>query len=47
MDRFNAALTTKTFKVEAYVDDVKLAITSLTEFKLVDIGSAIFEAASC
>ena len=32
--------------MEAYVDDVKPAITSLAEFELVDKGSAIFEAAS-
>ena len=46
MDMFNAPTTTETFKVEAYVDDVKPAITSLAEFELVDKGSAIFEAAS-
>ena len=46
MDMFNAPTTTETFKVEAYVDDVKPAITSLAEFELVDRGSAIFEAAS-
>ena len=43
MDMFNAPTTSETFKVEAYVDDVKPAITSLAEFKLVDKGSAIFE----
>ena len=37
---------TETFKVEAYVDDVKPGITSLAEFEFVDRGSAIFEAAS-
>ena len=46
MDMFNAPSTTETFKVEAYIDDVKPAITSLAEFELVDRGSAIFEAAS-
>ena len=46
MDMFNAPTTSETFKVEAYVDDVKPAITSLAEFELVDKGSAIFEAAS-
>ena len=38
--------TTETFKVEAYVDDVKPAFTSLADFGLVDRGSAIFKAAS-
>ena len=42
MDMFNAPTTSETFKVEAYVDDVKPAITSLAEFELVDKGSAIF-----
>ena len=46
MDIFNAPTTTETYKVMAYVDDVKPAITSLDEFSLVDRGSALFEAAS-
>ena len=46
MDIFNAPSTTETYKVMAYVDDVKPGITSLEEFSLVDRGSALFEAAS-
>ena len=34
------------YKLIAYVDDVKPAITSMNEFALVDQGSALFEAAS-
>ena len=46
MDIFNAPTSTETYKVMAYVDDVKPGITSLEEFSLVDRGSALFEAAS-
>ena len=42
MDIFNASTTTETYKVMAYVDDVKPAITSLDKFSLVDRGSALF-----
>ena len=34
------------YKLIAYVDDVKPSITSMNEFSIVDIGSALFEAAS-
>ena len=36
----------ETYKLKAYVDDVKPGITSMHEFTVVDQGSAIFEAAS-
>ena len=38
--------TTETYKVIGYIDDVKLAITTMAEFLLVDQGSSLFEAAS-
>ena len=34
------------YKLIAYVDDVKPAISSMNEFSVVDMGSALFEAAS-
>ena len=37
---------TENFKVVGYIDDVKPAITSLSEFSLVDHGSSLFEKAS-
>ena len=37
---------TETYKLIAYVDDVKPSITSMQEFSIVDQGSAIFESAS-
>ena len=37
---------TETYKLVAYVDDVKPSISSMHEFTIVDQGSAIFEAAS-
>ena len=48
MDIFNGRTRTptETYKIMAYVDDVKACITSLEEFSLVDRGSALFEAAS-
>ena len=36
----------ETYKLIAYVDDVKPSITSMNEFSVVDRGSALFEAAS-
>ena len=36
----------ETYKLVAYVDDVKPGITSMHEFTIVDQGSALFEAAS-
>ena len=36
----------ETYKLIAYVDDVKPSIACLDEFKIVDQGSAVFEAAS-
>ena len=36
----------ETYKLAAYVDDVKPSITSMHEFTIVDQGSALFEAAS-
>ena len=35
MDMFNGPTTNETCKVEAYVDDVKPAFTSLAEFELI------------
>ena len=46
MGMFNAPTPAETSKVEAHVDDGKLAITSLSELELVGRGSAIFETAS-
>ena len=34
------------YKVIGYIDDIKPAITSMDEFRLVDLGSSLFEAAS-
>ena len=34
------------YKLTAYVDDVNPSVTSMQEFKLIDKGSALFEAAS-
>ena len=34
------------YKVIGYIDDIKPAITSMNEFRLVDFGSSLFEAAS-
>ena len=36
----------ETYKLIAFVDDVKSIITSMNEFSVVDRGSALFEAAS-
>ena len=36
----------ETYKLRAYVDDVKPGITSMQGFTIVDQGSALFEAAS-
>ena len=46
MNFFSPGTTTETYKMIAYVDDVKPSITSMHEFSLVDQGSALFEAAS-
>ena len=43
---FSPATSTETYKLMAYVDDVKPSVTSMQEFKLIDQGSALFEAAS-
>ena len=43
---FSPTTSSETYKLIAYVDDVKPSITSMQEFSLVDQGSAIFEAAS-
>ena len=43
---FNLTTSVETYKLMAYVDDVKPSITSMQEFSTVDRGSAIFEAAS-
>ena len=37
---------TETYKVFGYIDDVKPAITAMSEFSLVDHGSSLFELAS-
>ena len=34
------------YKVLGYIDDIKPAVTSMNEFKIIDRGAAIFEAAS-
>ena len=36
----------ETFRVIGYIDDVKPAITSMSEFTMVDFGSSLFEQAS-
>ena len=41
-----SGISRETYKLIAYVDDVKPSITSLNEFSVVDRGSALFEAAS-
>ena len=43
---FSTVNSMETYKLMAYVDDVKPSITSMNEFSLVDKGSAIFESAS-
>ena len=43
---FSPTTSVETYKLMAYVDDVKPSITSMNEFSLVDQGSALFESAS-
>ena len=43
---FSPSTSVETYKLMAYVDDVKPSITSMQEFSIVDRGSAIFESAS-
>ena len=38
--------STDVYKLMAYIDDVKPIVTSMQEFKLIDQGSALFEASS-
>ena len=43
---FTPATSTENYKLMAYVDDVKPSVSSMQEFKIIDQGSALFEAAS-
>ena len=45
LDFFRPDQSSETYKLKAYVDDVKPSITSLKEFSLVDKGSSLFEKA--
>ena len=43
---FSPTTTSETYKLIAYVDDVKPSISSMNEFSIVDKGSSLFETAS-